>query len=233
MNLESLVRDANPAPLASIPGPDSPEARRTLVRLTADHQGIDGLSHRSPLKRSRVWAVVAAAAVVVAAVVTPLVADHSTSSPAHFATRIPAAVSETWRLAGYITQPGLQVSSGSTSLSTSQQSTTQLACPTVTTCYSDGTNVPSVKQNSQSVITVTHDGGATWHQVLSPGHDVYFFGFTCCHLPALRDHPVASSMGPPRAPPQPAGVMIPATGRAVKCAGASASVAEGRLALCL
>jgi len=179
MNLESLVRDANPAPLASIPGPDSLEARRMLGHLTADHQGIDGRSHRSPLKRSTVWAVVAAAAAVIAAVVTPLVTDQSASLPAHSATQIPASVTQTWRLAGYITQAGLQVSSGSTSLSTSQQSTTQLACPTVTTCYSDGTNLPSLNQNSQSVITVTHDGGATWHQVLSPGHDVYFFGFTC------------------------------------------------------
>lgn len=178
MNLESLVRDANPAPLASIPGPDSLEARRTLGQLTADRRAVDGPNQRLFVQRRTLWAV-AAATLVIAAVVTPLLAHQSTSSPAHSATRIPTAVSETWRLAGYITQPGLQVSSGSTSLSTSQQSTTQLACPTVTTCYSDGSNVPSLNENSQSVITVTHDGGATWHQVLSPGHDVYFFGFTC------------------------------------------------------
>jgi hypothetical protein len=119
MNLESLVRDANPAPLASIPGPDSLEARRMLGHLTADHQGIDGRSHRSPLKRSTVWAVVAAAAAVIAAVVTPLVTDQSASLPAHSATQIPASVTQTWRLAGYITQAGLQVSSGSTSLAPS------------------------------------------------------------------------------------------------------------------
>jgi hypothetical protein len=44
-----------------------------------------------------------------------------------------------------------------------------------------------------------------------------------CRLPVPWDHPVARSMGPPRAPQRPAGVMIPAVGRLVKRAVAGAS----------
>ena len=52
-----------------------------------------------------------------------------------------------------------------------------------------------------------------------------------CRLPVPRDHPVARSMGPPRAPQRPAGVMVPAAGPLVKRAvvGAPAESPFGRL----
>ena len=47
------------------------------------------------------------------------------------------------------------------------------------TCYSDGTYLPSLHQNSRAVISVTHDGGSTWQVSLQPNDETYFFGFTC------------------------------------------------------
>lgn len=179
MNIETIVRDANPAPLDTVPGPDSLEARRTLLRLTSGDQGPAAVRHRSPIKHPAVLTVFGVAALVIAAIVTPIVTHRSTPSRVPATAATPTAPTGGWKLAGYITEPGARVSSGSIQLSTSQQFTTQLACPTATTCYSDGTNIANAKQNSQSVITVTHDGGATWHQVLAPGHGIYFYGFTC------------------------------------------------------
>jgi photosystem II stability/assembly factor-like uncharacterized protein len=179
MNIETLVREANPAPLDTVPGPDSFEARRTLLQLTSEDHGARSVRQRLQERRPVAFAIFAVAALVISAVVLPFVTHHSTPSRVHTAVGTRRVQLGSWKLAGYITQPGVQVSSGSIQLSTSQQFTTQLACPTSTTCYSDGTNVANVNQNSQSVITVTHDGGATWHQVLAPGHGIYFYGFTC------------------------------------------------------
>jgi photosystem II stability/assembly factor-like uncharacterized protein len=191
MTIETLVREANPAPLDTVPGPDSFEARRILLRLTSEERPAGSLHQGGPGKRRAALAALAVAALVVAAVVMPIVSHHSTNSRVPTATGTPLVHLGAWKLAGYITQPGVQVSSGSFQLSTSQQFTTQLACPSESTCYSDGTNVANVDQNSQSVLTVTRDGGATWNQVLSPGHGIYLWGITC---PAVTSCMVAGAI---------------------------------------
>ena len=98
--------------------------------------------------------------------------------------------SGTWQLAGYITEPGWQAQLGSGSY------VDQLTCPTTTTCYSAGPDL-GVAQDSlpetQFVLTVTHNGGATWQQSLLPPDGTSFMGFTCpptttCMVPAVNGY---------------------------------------------
>jgi len=139
-----------------------------------------GSRERSAFRRSLAPLIsVAAAVLVVVAIAVPLAHHPSTSATHSQPGTKPVELPRTWTLAGYISLPGWQVSAGGQALSTSQQFTTQLACPTVTTCYSAGENDASTDDNSESVITVTHDGGATWQRSLNPENGIYFFGITC------------------------------------------------------
>jgi hypothetical protein len=78
MNLEMLVREANPVPLDSLPGPDSSEARGLLAQLTVEHrQAPKRLS-----RRSTVAALGAVAAAVTVAVVLLAVSSSTQVAPA-------------------------------------------------------------------------------------------------------------------------------------------------------
>ncbi|HXQ61740.1 MAG TPA: hypothetical protein VN796_05355 [Acidimicrobiales bacterium] len=122
---------------------------------------------------------VAAVVLLATAVLVPLAGYRPPTGHRPAATGRPVEVSRTWTLAGYISLPGWQITEGGRSLSTSQQFTTEFTCPSVTTCYSAGTNIPSTHENSQGAITVSHDGGATWRQSLSSRSGTYFFSITC------------------------------------------------------
>ena len=108
----------------------------------------------------------AAAIVVLAAVVIPLLARQSTS-PGRTPTRVPSLA---WKLTGDITQPGWQTvtSPGSDS--------EELICTSSTTCYVPGISRPPAPPGNtpgsplQTVIEVTHDGGQTWSpSIPAPG----------------------------------------------------------------
>jgi hypothetical protein len=78
MNLEMLVREVNPAPLDSIPGPDSLQARRLVAQLTADHSQPP----RWLTRRSTIAGLGAAAAAVAATVVVVTVSSTTQVAPA-------------------------------------------------------------------------------------------------------------------------------------------------------
>lgn len=187
MSIESLLSEMDPVLSVEIPRPDAVDARR--ISATAFNEGAGArAAHAYPdwdrrlalttdRRLRRVALAVLAGAALVAGIVVPL-ATHTSQTRAQPGPSSPSAVGA-WSLAGYITGPGWQASSALGPLPTTQQFTTQLTCPTTTTCYSDGTYLPSLHQNSRAVISVTHDGGSTWKVSLQPDDDTYFFGFTC------------------------------------------------------
>jgi len=78
-----------------------------------------------------------------------------------------------WKLTGDIVAPGWEVSS---SAATSSES---LTCPTESTCYAVGISAHPVPPGTtqltypQTVVEVTHDGGATWTpSVPAPGDEI-------------------------------------------------------------
>ncbi len=72
MNLDALIRNVNPAPIDTVPGPESSEARAVLEAITADpsRQRRSSRSHRGP-STNRLM-VVAVAAAIVAVFLVPL-----------------------------------------------------------------------------------------------------------------------------------------------------------------
>lgn len=204
LDLLSRYMDSAPQPVRA----DLEEVRQRLDAVIHGEMTAPSIDTAGAMNRrhrvstiGRLVSLTAAAAVVVllvVAVVVPRSDRRSGTSGRGATTAHPVRVSRTWSLAGYISLPGWQVSSGGQSLSTSQQFTTQLNCPTAETCYSAGTNDPSTHENSQGVITVTRDGGATWQQSLAPANGTYFFGFTC---PTTSTCMVAGEMPNTRRPP--------------------------------
>jgi hypothetical protein len=82
MNIETLIRETNPAPLSAIPGPDSFEARSTLLRLIEAPN-----PRRRPTVGRLTFAGIGAVAVVVAAVVVAVTVSSTTKAvPASAAT---------------------------------------------------------------------------------------------------------------------------------------------------
>ena len=189
MSIESLLSEMDPLLDSEIPEPDLLDARRIAATRSEEGAGprvshtYPGWSRRvaftaAPRRQRVTLAVLAVAALVAAAVAVPLVTLHPNGSQNQPGSAVPSA-NGVWSLAGYITGPGWQASSALGPLPTTQQFTTQLTCPTTMTCYSDGTYLPSLHQNSRAVISVTHDGGSTWQVSLRPNDETYFFGFTC------------------------------------------------------
>jgi hypothetical protein len=188
MNIESLLSQSDPALNVRIPDPSPLDARMISdsstgsntqrVRSThefANHRGIasklnDGIRRPATLS---VLAVLVAAAILV-----PLTIGHSNAPRTNTKPGVSTPTQGVWSLAGYISQPGWQASSASGPLPTTQQFTLQLTCPTSATCYSSGTNFQN-HEKTQGVISVTHDGGASWRQSLAPGDGTYFYGFSC------------------------------------------------------
>ena len=80
MNLDQLIRDINPAPLGTVPGPESEEARRILSAITSDDASSQA---RLPRLQAAPWTrrllVVAVAASLVAVLLIPLI--HHLASP--------------------------------------------------------------------------------------------------------------------------------------------------------
>jgi photosystem II stability/assembly factor-like uncharacterized protein len=189
VNIDLLVHELDPIADVEIPEPDLCEAGRicamgpanvdlrTSRRNAARPVGVQSIAHR---RRLRGLAVLLGVAALLAAVVAiPLTARAHSSRG-----RLPGSATSpsthgVWSLAGYITRPGWNSSSGLGPLPTTQQFTTELTCPTATTCYTAGTFDPSSDENSESEISVTHDAGSSWNVSLSPGDGTYFFGFTC------------------------------------------------------
>jgi photosystem II stability/assembly factor-like uncharacterized protein len=208
MNIESLLRDADPALAASIPEPDLRVARTisnldnlngTASDLDATHSVTLRRPARTPVLRTqKPLLLVALAILVIAAIIVPLTFDHSTPPQTNTTPTVHVPSRPAWSFVGYITRPGWKTSSASGPLPTSQQSTIQLVCPTSATCYSSGTDVPNGFKKTQSVISVTHNGGTSWRLSLAPGHGIYFYGFSCttastCMVvgdePSTRKHP--------------------------------------------
>jgi hypothetical protein len=189
VNLDILLHELDPIAGVEIPEPDVLEARKlcagspgTVEPRTPHPDNTTGGEAKSASHRRRPQTLVALlgiAALLAAAVIIPLTLDtHSNRGrPPNGATSLP--IHEAWSLAGYITQSGWSASSALGPLPTTQQFTTQLTCPSVTTCYTAGTYDPSSDQNSQSEISVTHDAGSSWTVSLLPRDGTYFFGFTC------------------------------------------------------
>jgi len=188
VNIESLLSEMDPLLGMEIPQPDPVDARDIAATTFKGGAGArvahaypDSYRHlalTTDRRRRRVALAVLAAAAVVTGIVVPLTTLHTSETRAQPGPPLPSAAGA-WSLAGYITSPGWQESSALGPLPTTQQFTTQLTCPTTTTCYSDGTYLPSLHQNSRAVISVTHDGGSTWRVSLQPDDETYFFGFTC------------------------------------------------------
>ena len=78
MNLEMLVREANPAPLESISGPDSSEAQRLLAQLTANRNQPP----KRATRRSTIVGLGAVAAAVAAALALGAVVNTTQVAPA-------------------------------------------------------------------------------------------------------------------------------------------------------
>jgi len=189
MNIESLLSEADPVLDVRIPEPSVLDARMisdssTSNRAERVRSTFESARHRRVastlnirMKRPAVLAVLGV--LVVAAIVVPLATGNSGTLRTNTTPVVTTPTHGIWKLAGYISQPGWQASSASGPLPTTQQFTLQLTCPTASTCYSSGTYVKNVHENSQSVISVTRDGGASWHLSLAPGDGTYFYGFSC------------------------------------------------------
>lgn len=83
-----------------------------------------------------------------------------------------------WSLVGDVSQPGWQLEGTPSSDSQS------LACPTVSTCYAVGISGNPVPPGSaptlpQTVVEVTHDGGATWTPSVPAPSDELGMGLSC------------------------------------------------------
>jgi photosystem II stability/assembly factor-like uncharacterized protein len=181
MNIESLLRGADPALTVSIPDPDLRAARiissvDTDATLSATFRRTTFAPHLR-VKKPLVFA--ALAIVVVAAIIVPLTVGRTRPPRTTTTPTAPAPPRISWNFVGYITRPGWKASAASGPLPTTQQSTIQLVCPTTATCYSSGVNVPNGSNKTKSVISVTHNGGASWRLSLAPGHGIYFYGFSC------------------------------------------------------
>jgi hypothetical protein len=188
MNIESLLFEADPALEVRVPDPNPLDALmisgsstiESATRTSSTHQSATRRvvsMPRGQVKRPAILAVLAV--LVAAAIAVPLAIGHSSPPRTNTTPSVSTPTNGAWNLAGYITQPGWQASSVSGPLPTTQQFTLQLTCPTSSTCYSSGTYIKNVHENSQSVISVTHDGGASWQQSLAPGDGTYFYGFSC------------------------------------------------------
>jgi photosystem II stability/assembly factor-like uncharacterized protein len=188
MNIESLLLESDPALEVRIPEPSL-----LYARMISGSSTVESATRTSSLHQSAVWrlvsmrygqikrpAVLALFAVLVAAAIgVPLTIGRTSPSFTNTTPGVSTPTPGVWSLAGYISQSGWQLNSASGPLPTTQQFTTQLTCPTSSTCYSSGTYIKNVHENSQSVISVTHDGGASWQQSLAPGDGTYFYGFSC------------------------------------------------------
>ena len=188
MNIESLLFEADPALGVRIPEPNPLDALmisglstiESTTRIASTHQSVTRRVVSMPHGRVKKPAILKVLAVLVAAAIAvPLAIVHSSPPRTNTTPSVSTPIPGVWSLAGYISQSGWQASSGSGPLPTTQQFTLQLTCPTSTTCYSSGTDNRNVHENSQGVISVTHDGGASWQQSLAPGDGTYFYGISC------------------------------------------------------
>jgi photosystem II stability/assembly factor-like uncharacterized protein len=188
MNIESLLFQADPALEVRIPDPNPLDALTISGSSTVERGARTSSTHRSASRRvvsmphgqfKRPAIVTVLAVLVAAAIAVPLALGHSSPPQTNTTPSVSTPTPGVWSLAGYISQSGWQLNSASGPLPTTQQFTTQLTCPTSSTCYSSGTYIKNVHENSKSVISVTHDGGASWQQSLAPGDGTYFYGFSC------------------------------------------------------
>src|ERR1035437_4895587 len=189
MNIGSLLFEADPALEVRIPDPNPLDAlmisgsstikgatRVSRTHQLARHHRVVSMPH-GQFKRPAILAVLVV--LVAAAIAVPLAIGHSSPPRTNTTPIVSTPPPGAWSLAGYISQSGWQASSASGPLPTTQQFSLQLTCPTTNTCYSSGVDNRNVHENSQRVISVTHDGGASWQQSLAPGDGTYFYGFSC------------------------------------------------------
>jgi len=184
MTIDSVVKGADPMHGRGIPVADLDDLRRIMIDTTTHARrrprvAIVRQYGRRPLLAGAL--VIALLALVAVPVGLGVLSSHHKITPTTPITSPGQASGTTgsWSLAGYITTTGWQANSKTGPLPTTQQFTTQLSCPSVTTCYSSGTYVKNRFSNSQSVVSVTHDAGKEWRVSLAPTDDTYFFGFSC------------------------------------------------------
>ena len=188
MNIESLLFEADPALEVRIPDPNPLDALMISGSYTSVGTSEKSGTHQSATRRfasvpsgqfKRPAILAALAVLVAAAIIVPLSLERSSLPRTNTTPSISTPTPEAWSLDGYISQSGWQANSSSGPLPTPQQFTLQLTSPASTICYSSGTDNRNVHENSQGVISVTHDGGASWQQSLAPGDGTYFYGFSC------------------------------------------------------
>ena len=136
--------------------------------------------------RDRVAVRIGAVATTLALIVAGAASLLGSTPGAITSVAIPAAAAGQWNLAGYITNAGWHEANSTGPLPTSIQATNQFDCPTASTCYAVGNDNSSQTQNSQGVITVTRDGGASWASVLAPDNGTLFESISCLTVDVCR-----------------------------------------------
>ena len=129
---------------------------------------------RTRLLQRPLVSLLTVAALIIAAVIVPITLSQShVNRPKATIGRVKA----TWNVAGYLTGPGWVANSASGPLPTTQTDTLQLVCPSSTMCYSTGVNNEGTQ--TEGVISVTSDGGASWTQSIGADDGTYFSGISC------------------------------------------------------
>ena len=156
--------------------------------------GFPSLRSKLGSRRGR-WVTAVAAALLIAGIVAPLA---TSGRPSESPSAVPfpgAGVPAPWKLAGYISQPAWAVQSAGGS------DPYDLTCPGSTICYTTGPSAPTPSGPTttppQSVVELTHDGGATWQQSLVPSAGVALSSVTCPAIDTcmVAGNPLESSTG--------------------------------------
>jgi photosystem II stability/assembly factor-like uncharacterized protein len=174
--LVEVIRRANPVTRG--PALSVDDAWGEVVEQLEDRRSVSAppkkVSVGRRLRQRPLISLFAVAALIIAAVIVPVSLSHST---VHKTSSTVGPVMARWNLAGYLTGPGWMASAASGPLPTTQTDTLQLVCPSTTMCYSTGVN--NEGNQSEGVISVTSDGGASWTQSFGSDDGTYFSGITC------------------------------------------------------
>jgi photosystem II stability/assembly factor-like uncharacterized protein len=175
--LIDVIRRANPVtrgPALSVDAAWGDIVERLVHRRSLYAPPQRRMNIETQLLRRPLISILAVAAIIIAAVVVPITLSQSHVNGPKATI---GQVKSTWNLAGYLTGPGWLANSASGPLPTTQTDTLQLVCPSTTMCYSTGVN--NSGNQTEGVISVTSDGGASWTQSFGSDDGTYFSGITC------------------------------------------------------